>query len=141
MGLTKNILVPVDFAPPSLRACDRAIALARDLRAKLTLFHSIDAPEFPLLPSARVQLQERAERNMCELTKALRPTGVDIETRIVEGTPWRSIVAAIDAEAPHLVVCGTHNRRGLALLALGSVAERIVRASAVPVLTVPGFAF
>jgi nucleotide-binding universal stress UspA family protein/predicted phosphoribosyltransferase len=141
MDLAKNVLVPVDFAAPSLRACDRAVALARDLRARVTLVHAVDAPEYPFLPDGLVRLREAAQRNLRTVANALRPADVDIDTRIVEGSPWRAIVSMIDTEDPDLVVCGTHNRRGLAYLALGSVAERIVRASTVPVMTVPGFAF
>jgi nucleotide-binding universal stress UspA family protein/predicted phosphoribosyltransferase len=141
MGLPKNILVPVDFGAPSLRACDRTVALARDLRARITLLHAIDAPEYSLLPDGLVQLREIATRTMRALAHDLRAAGAEVDTRIVEGTPWRAILSAIDTEKPDLVVCGTHNRRGLAYLALGSVAERIVRSSTVPVLTVPGFAF
>jgi nucleotide-binding universal stress UspA family protein/predicted phosphoribosyltransferase len=127
MDLPKGILVPVDFGAPSLRACDRAVAIARDLRARVTLLHVIDAP--------------RRARSLRELANGLRSAGVDIQTRIEEGTPWRAVVSAIETMKPDLVVCGTNNRRGLAHLALGSVAERIVRASPAPVLTVPGFAF
>lgn len=141
MALPKHILVPVDFGAPSLRACDRAIALSRDLRARITLLHVVDAPEYTLLVDGLVQLREVAARTMRALANQLRAADVDVETRIVEGTPWRAIVDAIETEAPDLVVCGTHDRRGLAYFTLGSVAERIVRASTVPVLTVPGFAF
>jgi nucleotide-binding universal stress UspA family protein/predicted phosphoribosyltransferase len=141
MDRSKNVLVPVDFAAPSLRACDRAVALARDLRARVTLVHAIDAPEYSLLPDGLLHLREAAQRTMRALANDLRPAEVPIDTRIVEGTPWRAIVSVIETDKPDLVVCGTHNRRGLAYLALGSVAERIVRASTVPVLTVPGFAF
>lgn len=141
MDLPKNILVPVDFGAPSARACDRAVELGRDLRARITVLHALDAPEYTLLSDGLVQLRALATRMMRALANDLRPAGVEIETRIVEGTPWRAILSAVESDKPDLVVCGTHNRRGLAHLALGSVAERIVRASTVPVLTVPGFAF
>jgi nucleotide-binding universal stress UspA family protein/predicted phosphoribosyltransferase len=141
MDLLKDILVPVDFGAPSLRACDRALALARDLRAQVTLLHVIDAPDYVLLPNDPRKLRFSAERTLGALANRLRASGVEIETRIEQGSPWRVTLAAIEAKKPDLVVCGTHNRRGVAYLALGSVAERIVRASSVPVLTVPGFAF
>src|SRR5690349_5253553 len=136
-----NILVPVDFRPPSLRACDRAVALGRDLQAKVTLLHVTDTPEYTLLPNAFHQLHVAAERMMRDLANVLRRSEVTTETRVVEGTPWRAVLAAIETHTPELVVCGTHNRRGLAYFAMGSVAERIVRTSTAPVLTIPGFAF
>lgn len=141
MTLRRNILVPVDFRAPSSRACDRAVALGRDLRARVTLLHVIDAPEDALPAEGLVRRRELAERTMCSLANELRPSGTELETRIVEGTPWRAIVAAIDEGRPDFVVCGTHNRRGLARFAFGSVAERIVRTSKVPVITVSGFAY
>jgi nucleotide-binding universal stress UspA family protein len=53
------------------------------------------------------------------------------------GDPAAEILRAIDELKPELVVMGTHGRRGLARLLLGSVAEKVVRSSPVPVLTVP----
>jgi nucleotide-binding universal stress UspA family protein/predicted phosphoribosyltransferase len=141
MDPRKRILVPVDFAPPSLRACERAIALCRDLRAELTLLHVVDVPEYTLLLDGFVQLRAGAERTMSALANRLRPAVPELETRIVEGAPWHSIISTIETERPDIVVCGTHNRRGLAHLALGSVAERMVRASTAPVLSIPGYAF
>ena len=52
------------------------------------------------------------------------------------GVPWREILASIERHRPDLVVMGTHGRRGLPRMVLGSVAEKIVRMSPIPVLTV-----
>jgi len=139
MGLPTNILVPVDFGPPSLRACERAVTLARDLGARLVLLHVIDAPEYTLLPDVRGHTA--VERKMGILANGLRNAGATVETRIVEGSPWRSVFLGVGTGHVELAVSGTTKRQGLAHIALGSVAGRIVRASAVPVLTVPGFAF
>jgi len=136
MGLPTNILVPVDFGPPSLRACERAVTLARDLGARLVLLHVIDAPEYTLLPDVRGHTA--VERKMGILANGLRNAGATVETRIVEGSPWRSVVLAIETEHVDLVVCGTHNRQGLALIAPGSVAERVGRADPVPGSTARG---
>jgi nucleotide-binding universal stress UspA family protein len=54
------------------------------------------------------------------------------------GNPWEQFLATIRAERPDLVVVGTHGRRWLAHAVLGSVAEKVVRLSPVPVLTVRG---
>lgn len=141
MDAPKSILVPVDFGGPSLRACDRAVALARDLHAAVTLLHVVEPPPYPLAESATVQLREGAERAMALHAAKLRPHVQELRTHVVVGTPWREVLAAIDAEHADLVVAGTHGRRGIAHVALGSVAERIVRTSPVPVLTIPGHAF
>lgn len=133
--------MPVDFGGPSLRACDRAAALARELSATLTLVHVVEPPPYPIATDATAQLGEAAERALAVHAAKLRPRVGEVRTRIVIGTPWREVLAAIEAEHADLVVAGTHGRRGLARFALGSVAERIVRTSPVPVLTVPGHAF
>jgi nucleotide-binding universal stress UspA family protein len=52
------------------------------------------------------------------------------------GVPWREILSAVEDVAADLVVMGTHGRRGVSHALLGSVAEKIVRLSPVPVLTV-----
>ena len=54
------------------------------------------------------------------------------------GVPWSQIIEQIDELRPDLVVLGTHGRRGLRHAVLGSVAEKVVRLSPVPVLTVRG---
>jgi nucleotide-binding universal stress UspA family protein len=61
---------------------------------------------------------------------------VPVETAVLEGSPSREIVRYAEAQDCDLVVMGTHGRGGIDRLLLGSVAERVVRASEVPVLTV-----
>ena len=53
------------------------------------------------------------------------------------GTPWETIVVSAGSGRFDLIVMGTHGRRGVKRALLGSVAERVVRSSPVPVLTVP----
>jgi nucleotide-binding universal stress UspA family protein len=54
-----------------------------------------------------------------------------------DGEPVREILGAVDAIAPDVIVMGSHGRTGLQRLVLGSVAERVIRRSSIPVLTVP----
>jgi nucleotide-binding universal stress UspA family protein len=61
---------------------------------------------------------------------------VPVETAIIEGSPSAEIVRYAEREACDLVVMGTHGRGGIDRLLLGSVAEKVVRGSNVPVLTV-----
>jgi nucleotide-binding universal stress UspA family protein len=62
--------------------------------------------------------------------------GAPIETRLVEGDPWREIKAAAEALPADLVVMGTHGRSGFERLLLGSVTEKVLRTAPCPVLTV-----
>lgn len=62
--------------------------------------------------------------------------GVPTETHVEQGTPWRTIVDFADQKGMDLLVMATHGRRGLDRYLLGSVTEKVVRASDVPVMTV-----
>ena len=145
MWLTKKILVPVDFSGPSRRACEVGVELAETFRVPLTLIHVIPvasmsyggvpyvpAPEYTqfIEESARTALREEAAR--------LKGKGPAIETLLKIGVAWQEIMEAIKQLDVGLIVIGTHGRRGLPRAILGSVAEKVVRLSPVPVLTVHG---
>jgi len=68
---------------------------------------------------------------------ASRKSGVKLETHLLEGIPYKEVVRMTEELDADLVVMGTHGRTGLKHLLLGSVAERVVRSSKVPVITVP----
>jgi nucleotide-binding universal stress UspA family protein len=76
---------------------------------------------------ASLKLEDAAQRDLI---------GVKYELEITSGDPGESIVAAEKRCAADLVVMATHGRHGVSRLMLGSVAERVVRSAAVPVLTV-----
>ena len=81
-------------------------------------------------------IQEAAREQLDELVgnvKKLLPSTTGVLAR---GVAWREILSVIDEEKPDVVVMGTHGRRGVQRAILGSVAEKIVRLSPVPVLTV-----
>lgn len=142
MAKVKTILVPVDFEPAS----DRALALAREIGepvgAKIVLVHVCDTLPYvyPDMPPAFVAetaaaMRQAAEKSLAEY--AAKNGGPDAILR--EGKAWSGLLDAIDELSPWLVVMGTHGRRGVKRLVLGSVAERVVRESKVPVVTVhPG---
>jgi nucleotide-binding universal stress UspA family protein len=141
--LLARILVPCDFSDTCMRALDSAVDLAKRYQAELLLLHVI-APEpvipaYPSAPEPTLADQEAAARRTLELAAATaRKLGVlSVETRVVLGTPPAEILAAIRSDAIDLVVMGTHGRTGLDLLLVGSVANKVVRKSPCPVLTVP----
>jgi len=82
----------------------------------------------PVREAAEAQL----DRALAELRKELPAAGSVLSL----GTPWHEIRAAIEATHSDLVVMGTHGRHGVSHALLGSVAEKVVRTSPVPVLTV-----
>ena len=139
------ILVPIDFDESSDQALRMAASLASRLGAAITLVHTVEIPTYTyanfgaaLPPPESLSSLEAAARRLLDERLATVRTTVPAATAILStGVPWRQILAAIDQCQADLVVMGTHARRGLRHLLLGSVAEKIVRASPVPVLTVP----
>ena len=81
-------------------------------------------------------LESRLQEKLDSLVKGIAKPGVEISAGIAEGVPYIEIVRGAKALHADLLVIGTHGRTGLAHMMLGSVAERVVRTSDVPVLTV-----
>jgi nucleotide-binding universal stress UspA family protein len=137
----KHLLVPVDFGEPSQQALDTAIDFARRFDAQLTLLHVYEIPAYVYsgIGYATTDLFgpiENAARAM--LTKVVgevraKVPGAKAEMR--RGVPAFEILEAITELHPDLVVMATHGRKGVTHALLGSVAEKIVRLSPVPVLT------
>lgn len=140
----ERILVATDFGPSSERAVAVAVALADRLHAGLTLLHVWEAPSFTyggMLYSAADVLEpvrDKAQAALDEAVAKLKPSCPTVTGALRCGDPRVEVLGAIDASRPDLVVMGTHGRKGLARAFLGSVAERVVRDSTVPVLTVHG---
>jgi len=139
----QNILVPVDFERSSQRALELAIDLALRFDARLTVFHAWDVPVYvytdlvvpndtwsPMAGAAQRQLED----TMAQVRKRLPRA----ESVLVRGPAAIEILSAAEGLKADLVVMGTHGRRGLNRAFVGSVAEKVVRASVVPVLTVRG---
>jgi len=77
-----------------------------------------------------------AEQHLDDLAARLTKDGASVKTFVRVGNPVDEILRFVDEEKADLVVMGTHGRGGIRHLIAGSVAERVVRASKVPVLTV-----
>jgi nucleotide-binding universal stress UspA family protein len=140
----KHILVPTDFGEASSRAVEVAVDLAGKYGSALTLFHVCEFPVYgyPGLASGVVDLstavQQAAQRELDTALAALRSRMPSATGLLAIGVPWQEIQRAIEARQADLVVLGTHGRRGLSRALLGSVAQRTVQMSQVPVLTVRG---
>lgn len=143
MELPRTILVPTDFGDAADAALDAAIELARRLGATVRVVHAFEPPGSDLpegmiagLGDASDRVLDAAEKALANAAEARRGAGVVVETEIVRGRPWRAIVDAAAKDPSALVVMGTHGRAGAERPLLGSVAERVVRASPRPVLTI-----
>ena len=137
-----TILAPVDGSAPSDAAADHAISLASDAGATLSVVSVVDVGTLSAAKLDSEALLEgyeaEAERHVAAVADRARKSGVTVETAVLHGTPYRSILDRIDAVDADLVVLGSRGRRGLARYLLGSTTDRVLRLSSVPVLVLPG---
>lgn len=144
-----RILVAVDGSETSQHALEHAIALARSLSAKLRIIHVVDMNWLPLAPELAIDTQTiaKARRSAGEkVIEAANETAskaeFEAEAELKETeSPTQHVAEVIAKEASSssadVVVLGTHGRRGVQRLLLGSVAEQLARRSSVPVLLIP----
>ena len=140
----KHILVPTDFGDSSNAALEVAVDLSKKYGASLTLLHTYEIPVYgyPGMLYAPIDLltpiQESAQAQSDAALKSLRARVPEAQALLKFGVPAVEIQKAIEETHADLVVMGTHGRHGVSRALLGSVAERTVRLSQIPVLTVRG---
>ncbi|WP_132059479.1 universal stress protein [Halorussus amylolyticus] len=138
----ERILVPTDGSTDTERAVAHAVELAAAHGAELHAVYVVNSATFAGLPMETSWegiddvLREEGETALERVEDIAAEHGVAVTTRLVEGSPSRRIVEYAESEGCDLVVMGTHGRGGIDRLLLGSVAEGVVRACSVPVLTV-----
>ena len=140
----KKILVPVDGSPASTRGLDEAIKLAKDQDAELRLLHVVNewlvvSPDATGADVGGIAegLRESANVVLDEAEVRARAAGIIPNTVLLEqiGTPVGAVIVKHASEWPaDLIVFGTHGRRGVRRLVMGSDAEYILRHTRVPVL-------
>jgi len=143
--MPQTILAATDFSKPAELACDFARDLSRRFQAQLHLLHVTVIFEDPHLEEDHMHRLEElvasgddARRRDLENGSDQTP-GFDVTPHMARGlAPAEVIVESASNLGCELIVMGTHGRRGLPHLLIGSVAERVVRTSTVPVLTVRG---
>jgi universal stress protein A len=141
------ILVPVDYSEASGRALDYARFLAKPFGAKVDVVHVWDRPSF--VPndvsierggkrrSLGELVRENSETEMLQFLERYKSASGELPAhRLLSGEPAAALVAELERGTHDLVVLGTKGHTGLKHLLLGSVAEKLVRFSPVPVLTV-----
>jgi universal stress protein A len=139
-----QILAPTDFSACSKQAVAYAYELARTFGAKLLLLHIVELPAYAtevFLPSEDGttlldDLERQARLDLAQLLPEAQDGTVEVTFQAGLGTPYHRIVEIAAAEKVDLIVMATHGRTGLRHLAMGSVAERVVRMAPCPVLTI-----
>ena len=147
MKTIRQILVPTDFSEPSRAALDYAAELARPFEASVDVLHVWEVPLF--MPPASLlnagvtntsfleAYRKSAEDAVAQFAADAKQRGVVVRAFFAElGPPAFTIVEFARARDYDVIVLGTHGRTGLSRALIGSVAERVVRHAACPVLTV-----
>jgi len=140
MTVFKHILFATDFSPASKGALDIALAVTRDCGSTLTVMHACEVPTHVELDAPLDVLAPVIEHGRARLEKlvgSLREAHPGVREMLKVGVAWEQILAAVGESKADLIVMGTHGRRGVEHALMGSVAERVVQLSPIPVLTVP----
>ncbi len=138
----ERILVPTDGSVGVERAIRHAVDLAVEHGAEVNALYVVNSGAYVGTPMESAGqgvdqlLREEAEKAVEEVAAVCDDYEVPVETAILNGSPSREIVQYAEAEDCDLIVMGTHGRGGIDRLLLGSVAEKVVRSSTVPVLTI-----
>lgn len=141
----RRILVPVDGSGPSTKALVLALQMARERGSRVRLFHAIDelALASSMEDSGHVMslAREQANKFLSDGLAVCQSAGVEADVKLNE-TPAQRLGQSVSDEAAaweaDLIVVGTHGRRGLGRVLLGSGAEQVIRMANVPVLVVRG---
>jgi nucleotide-binding universal stress UspA family protein len=141
-----RIVCPTDFSPTSSRAVDYAATMAKNMGAELILVHVIPTMDYPLrsfgisssIQHIEEEIQARAKESLEQRAAKLKESISDISTRLIvlNGEAHEATLECAESEKADLIVIGTHGHTGITHALLGSTAEKVVRLSKCPVLTV-----
>jgi nucleotide-binding universal stress UspA family protein len=142
----KRILVPVDGSDVSAIGLREAMRLARDQQARLRVIHVVNelamiaAYEGTIYSNELIQtLRDSGSKVLMKAADQVKSAGIQVETALLEahgGNAGDTIVKDAQQWPADIIVLGTHGRRGMARLLMGSDAEHVVRHATVPVLLV-----
>jgi len=139
----KNILLPTDFSKTSLTAAEYAVELADEYKAKLHVLNvlektppilairSLDLSREKIIESIDADAQEHLENCVKKIKKI---KDVEIIAAIQKGIDYEEIIKYSKEKKIDIIVIATHGRTGLIHTLLGSVAEKVIRYSKIPVL-------
>ena len=141
----ERILVPVDGSSTSGQAINKTLAIAEKFNSSVTLIYVIDpyaftgvGTDFAYGQSEYLSAATKEAHNAIgDATRIFEEHGISVKGSVVEGhTVYRSILDSADAANADLIVMGSHGRRGLEKLVLGSVTAQVLSHAHLPVLVV-----
>jgi nucleotide-binding universal stress UspA family protein len=148
----EKILFPTDFSEHSNHAFGYALSFAREYGAKLYMLHVVEDVQYlanaymfdvPIMPSFADMEQNRLKEMQEFAEREVTDPSIQIEKVIRRGRPFLKIIQLAREENVDLIVIATHGRGGLEHVLFGSTAEKVVRKSPCPVLSIrmPGHEF
>lgn len=140
----EKILVPIDFGLHSTEAMRRAVDVAEHYGASLTLVYVYEPLDYALPEGYALYTPQQVGQLLEDFKERLRAAAREVESmgatrvshEVLTGPAASEIVEYARTHGMDLIVMGTHGRRGLSHLLMGSVAERVLRTAPCPVLTV-----
>ncbi len=139
----EKILVATDGSEHGMRAARVGVAMARLSGGSVTAIYVADTsrtshlPDDMLIYSIRELLLKEGKEAVDQVEKLAKDAGVEFGGIVAEGNPGSEIIAQAEKAGMSIIIMGTVGRTGLDKFLLGSVAEKVVRNSRIPVLTVP----
>jgi nucleotide-binding universal stress UspA family protein len=138
----EKILVPTDGSKGTNDAVEHALDIADKYDATVHALYVVNTSAYSTLPadsnweSITAALEEEGKQATAEIAEMMEESDVDTVREVEEGVPHKTILEYADDNGVDLIVMGTHGKTGLDRFLLGSVTEKVVRASETPVLTV-----
>jgi nucleotide-binding universal stress UspA family protein len=150
----KKILIAIDYNPTARNIAETGYSLAKSMNAEVTLLHVVADYTYyssldysPILgfdsfsnlgalqTNTVVELQNAAQDYLKKMKKSLNDDA--IKTMVKDGDTGDAIIDAATESGIDIIVLGTHSRRGLDKILMGSVAEKVLRRSTVPLFIIP----
>lgn len=137
----KKVIIAVDESPIAEKVAAKGFELCKQLDAEIAVVSVADT-SFPITDAA-VTPKEMAEIIKNDFRKAHQLLiekvfeGSNVWSFVEEGVPYEMILKAAQQWEADLIIIGTHGRSGLAHVLMGSVAEKVIRHSAIPLLVIP----
>jgi len=141
----KHVLLPTDGSKVARKAIKAGVALAKELGARVTAYYALDTVPYlytdgyvintSALKDYESRAVERAKQYLAEIENAAKAAGVPCQTLITKpATPAEGIVAAARRQKCDVIFMASHGRGELATLVLGSVTQKVLAHSKLPVL-------
>lgn len=135
-----KILLPTDGSPGAEAAIDHAMHVANQNDAVVHAVHVIEITDLGDITEEtedlEAELRESSQELLTPILDAADNAEVEVVEAVIEGRPYEQLVEYVTENAIDMVVMGSHGKSGLSRVLLGSTAEKVVRHSPVPVLTV-----